>query len=175
MSSNSTFICFPWFDTAFQGCMTSIILLLTTHTFIFLVLISLSNSSPIFTMSYLNVQLDITWVSQSQYINIEFILLVKNHHPFDNPNFLHPNNSPGLLTQNISFFASLPPTRCLISGPVPLIPLLWYPCPSQAFIFSCLQSDPNWKRQGKGDQLILNAVAPLGFLKQEPQDHVTFV
>lgn len=103
--------------------MTSIILLLTTHTFISLVLISLPNSSPIFTMSYLNVQLDITRVSQSQYINIEFILLVKNHHPFDNPNFLHPN-SPGLLTQNISFFASLPPTRCLISGPVLLIPLL---------------------------------------------------
>lgn len=62
---------------------------------------------------YLNLQLDITFVSQSQHINTEFILSIKNHHVVDYPNFLHLNSS-GLLTQNRSFFAS--PTSPFLPG-----------------------------------------------------------
>lgn len=102
---SSTFILFRWFDTAFQGCMTSVISLSIAHTSI-LRFWYLSQTPVLYLQCpYLNLQLDIMLVSQSQYINIEFILSVKNRHPFDYPNFLH-LSSPGPLTQNRSFFAS---------------------------------------------------------------------
>lgn len=126
--SNPTFILFPEFDTAFQGCMTSVISLRITHTFIALVLISLPNSSSIFPMSLCK--------SQSQYIKIEFILLFKNHPSFDYTNYFSSQLSRSSWLK--IYHSCFPPSsRCSISGQVLLTLLPWYLCLRLSFSLAC--------------------------------------